>query len=124
MHVKILPTSIYFPPPIKRKKILPTNVYVEGKHRETKDKYALLSLGTCFPFIRWNWKMNPVPQLGKHPPNESNTETLTTGPGFSLFCLAQAINSKLAFNLKQSSCLSFLREGMILDRTLVVYECY
>lgn len=71
--------------------------------------------------------MNPVPQLGKHPPNESNTETLTTGPGFPLFCpgcLAQAMKSKLAFNLKQSSCLSFLREGMILDRTLVVYEFY
>lgn len=51
---KILATSIYFPPPIKQKKILPTNVYVEGKHRETKDKYTLLSLETCFPFIQWN----------------------------------------------------------------------
>lgn len=48
---KILAISIYFPPPIKRKKILPTNVYVEGKHRKTKYKYALLSLETClFPF--------------------------------------------------------------------------
>lgn len=61
---KILATSIYFPP-IKWNKILPTNVYLEGKHRETKDKYPLLSLETCFPFIQWNWKNEPSASAGQ-----------------------------------------------------------